>query len=239
MPVKVLAIANGDALCWTVSAASLGEVNFGSAQELVDNVLAKAGSSMIELLVIAGHGNERGIWLGKVRNSDFLGLRELDALSGQLGRLTPRFASPAGVFLCACDTGTNVALLRRLRDLWKVDIVAGRDKHIGPINVNLSSYQTVRKNGTEEKTYFLPSWAEHQGFVKIADVAVFRMAPIVSIARDGARSIQSEGQELAASVKAGPAATVKHVVGRVVEHQVNMLPGVRIARWISDSFLKH
>jgi hypothetical protein len=234
MPAKILAIASGNPLAWTVSALSFGEVNFGSAQELADNVLAKAGGNLIELLVVANHGNAGGIWLGR----DFLGVGSFDRLAPQLGRLTPRFASPAGVFLCTCSAGKNVPLLRRLRDLWKADVVAGRDYHLAPINVNLSSYQTVRKNGTEEVTDFLPAWAHHQGFVKVADCAVVRMAPIAPIVREGARTIQSERQAFAASVKAGPAATVKHVAIRLVEHQVNMVPGVRVGRWIADTFFK-
>jgi hypothetical protein len=154
---EVIAIDDSDGVGWAESATTIGEVTFSNLQQFVDNVLADVGTRQISLLHIQVHGTTERIRFGP----DRVYLSTLPSYAGTLGRLTPKFTNNAWVDLRACDVGMNLPLLRALRDLWQVNLVAGRGSQNNLFDANFGRYQIVKKNGEEDTSFFVPPWVEY------------------------------------------------------------------------------
>ncbi len=107
-------------------------VTMTSAQEMVDNVLAKAAGGRIRRLHIWDHGNAQMIELGddEVRKETLLKFRPV------LRRLAGHFTRDGAVYLHHCDAGRNDELMQGLAWVFNTKVIAGTGFTLSVINRN-------------------------------------------------------------------------------------------------------
>ena len=79
----------------------------------------------------------------------------------KLGELTRHFARGAWVAVRACDVGQDLPLMRSLRDLWGVNLVAGFGAWNNMLDKNYKDFLILEANGNEYRTESMPTQIQH------------------------------------------------------------------------------
>jgi hypothetical protein len=122
---------NSDAVDWLDSLFTIGDILVVSVQDMVDKVIARAGSNKIRSLFIGGHGSSGYQSIGAGPHWDSSGDRSLqiDSATGRLKgsttehhllRLGPKFTTNGVLTLGGCQTGSGAAGQALLLELSRV-----------------------------------------------------------------------------------------------------------------------
>ena len=117
---------------WLGSFTRTGEVYMTNAQNMVVNVLNKAGTNKISRLNIIDHGNKTLMRLG----DDVVTAENVGTFSTTLGLLRGYFTSTGFVHLQHCMIGESWVLLGKLAKIWGVSVYAGTGIHNSVYRIN-------------------------------------------------------------------------------------------------------
>lgn len=139
-----------------------GYVVYSSIDEFVDRVIAVLFGRKIGILHIQSHGTSDSIRFGDAfRNGDVLTISSFPRFRNKLGELTRHFARGAWVAVRACNAGQDLPLMRSLRDLWGVNLVAGFGAWNNILDMNYKDFLILETNGNEYRTQSMPAQIQH------------------------------------------------------------------------------
>lgn len=148
-------------------------VVYFSLDQFVQFVTASLLGRKIGILHIQSHGSDSGdgILFGDVfnkgvfgdyyRSGDKLTMSNFPSHRSKLNELTPHFAQGAWVAVRACNVGQNLALMRALRSLWSINLVAGLGKWNNGLDQNEKEFLVLEANGSEYLTKTMPPQIQH------------------------------------------------------------------------------
>lgn len=164
--IVVTAVAIDDDVTETAAKMALDEVRFDSIPSFVDQVIAKAGGRKIRRLHVYAHGHLDAWDLG----NDKLMASNFARHQPELARLRDHLTPHGWVIMHSCLVGKALPLLRYLRSVWNVHVIAGiglqwdiAASPPGNFAVRISEfneigYQVVKATGEEyTRTFFPPS----------------------------------------------------------------------------------
>lgn len=148
---------------WITTFPGGGFVELQDIVTFVHGVQAAAGARKIAILHIQVHGYPGGMLFGDVNGGtgELLTVGNFATYKPVLARLTSHFPTDAWVCVRACRVGQNYALLRLLRQLWNVNILAGLGDWNNVIDFNKGNYVIFERTGAEYQTRRMPNALQH------------------------------------------------------------------------------
>lgn len=133
-----------DLACRVAGLARIGEIYMTNPEDMVEEIIKKAGNKLINRLDIIDHGNQQGIYIGEV----FITIKNIHQYGRYFPLLRSHFAKNASIYLNHCNVGQNFPLIKKLAELFGVPIYAGTGFTSAHLGINTGSYIKCDPDGS-------------------------------------------------------------------------------------------